>query len=150
MLGEVAREALDIVGEFDHLGQQRIVGVEPGFLKAAIVHLLAHLAPHDAGERRRHVFRQAHHLAHFAHGGAAAIGDDRGGQPGALAAIAGIDILDHLLAPLMLEVDVDVGGFLALLRDEALEQQFDLVGVDRRDPDDIADSGIGGRPPPLG
>ena len=61
---------------------------------------------------------------------AAAIGDDGGGEPGAVAAIAGIDILDHLLAPLMLEVDVDIGRLFALGRDETLEQKIDL-GRDR-------------------
>jgi hypothetical protein len=32
----------------------------------------------------------------------------------------------------VLEVDVDVGGLLALLRHEAFEQQADLVGVHLR------------------
>ena len=59
------------------------------------------------------------------------IADDGGGKPGALAAIALIDVLDHLLAPLMLEIDVDVGRLAPLFRDEALEQQIDL-GRDRR------------------
>ena len=60
-----------------------------------------------------------------------AIADDGGGEAGAVAAVAGIDILDHLLAPLMLEIDVDVGRLLALGRDEALEQEIDL-GRDRQ------------------
>jgi len=34
----------------------------------------------------------------------------------------GIDILDDFLAPLVLEIDVDIGRLVALLRDEALEQ----------------------------
>jgi hypothetical protein len=32
-----------------------------------------------------------------------------------------VDVLDHLLAALVLEVDVDVGGLVAGLGDEALE-----------------------------
>ena len=60
----------------------------------------------------------------------AAIADDGGGEAGAVAAVAGIDILDHLLAPLMLEIDVDVGRLFPLGRDEALEQKIDL-GRDR-------------------
>ncbi len=31
------------------------------------------------------------------------------GDPGAVAAVFLVDVLDHLLAPLMLEIDVDVG-----------------------------------------
>ena len=52
---------------------------------------------------------------------------------GAIAAIALVDILDHLLAPLMLEIDIDVGRLLALLRDEALEQKIDFVRIDGGD-----------------
>ena len=57
---------------------------------------------------------QADHLADFADRRAAAIGDDGGGDAGAVAAVAVVDILDHLLAPLMLEIDVDVGRFVPL------------------------------------
>jgi hypothetical protein len=31
--------------------------------------------------------------------------------------------LDHLLAPLVLEVDVNIGRLITLARDEALEEQ---------------------------
>ena len=33
-----------------------------------------------------------------------------------------VDVLDHFLAPLMFEIDVDVGRFAAFLGQEALEQ----------------------------
>ena len=56
-----------------------------------------------------------------------------------------VDVLDHLLAPLVLEVDVDVGRLVALGRDEALEQEVDANRIDRGDPKAIADGGIGGR-----
>ena len=39
------------------------------------------------------------------------------------AAVLAVDVLDHLLAALVLEVDVDVGRLVALGADEALEQQ---------------------------
>jgi hypothetical protein len=35
---------------------------------------------------------------------------------------------NHLLAPLMLEVDVDVGGLLALLRDERSKRSWWAAG----------------------
>ena len=38
-----------------------------------------------------------------------------------------VDILDHLLAPLVLEIDVDVGRLVALVGEEALEQDVDLA-----------------------
>ena len=34
-----------------------------------------------------------------------------------------VDVLDHFLAPFVLEVDVDVRRLVALAGDEALEQQ---------------------------
>ena len=39
-----------------------------------------------------------------------------------VAAIVAIDELDHLLAALVLEIDVDVGRLAPLRRDEAFEQ----------------------------
>ena len=49
----------------------------------------------------------------------------------------------------MLEIDVDVGRLAPLGRDEALEQQVDLGGVDRGDAEAVADGGIGRRAAPL-
>jgi hypothetical protein len=43
-------------------------------------------------------------------------------QRRAVPAVLGVDVLHHFLAPLVLEVDVDVGRLVALLADEALEQ----------------------------
>ena len=71
--------------------------------------LVAMMAPDRVGQLAGDVFGQAEHLAHFADGAARAVMDDGGGQGGAAAAIAAIDILDDFLAPLMLEIHVDVG-----------------------------------------
>src|SRR3546814_10458628 len=71
--------------------------------------------------------------------------DDGGGNARAVAAIARIDILHHLLAPLVLEIDVDVGRLAAILGHEAREEQVMLQGVDRRDAKQEADDRIGGR-----
>ena len=56
-----------------------------------------------------------------------------------------INILDHLFAPLVLEVDVDVGRLVALGRDEALEQKIEVRRIDLGDPEAVADRGIGRR-----
>ena len=66
-----------------------------------------------------------------------------------MAAIALVDVLDHFLAPLVLEIDVDVGGLVALLRKEAGEQQPFLHRIDRRHAQQVADQRIGGASPPL-
>ena len=57
----------------------------------------------------RDVFGEAHHLADLADRRARAVMDDGRGDPGPLAAVFVVDVLDHFLAPLMLEIDVDVG-----------------------------------------
>ena len=66
-----------------------------------------------------------------------------------MAAVARIDVLDDLLAALVLEIDVDVGRLAARFRDEALEQQVDLGRVHRRDVEAIADDGVRSRATPL-
>ena len=77
--------------------------------------------------------RQPERLADLADRRAAAVGNHGRGDAGALAAIAAIDVLDHLLAPLVLEVDVDVRRLVAVGGDEALEQQIVQAGIDLGD-----------------
>ncbi len=60
-----------------------------------------------------------------------------------------VDLLDDLFAPLVLEIDVDVGRLVALVGQEALEQDFVLVGIDLGDAQAVADGGVGGRAAPL-
>ena len=45
----------------------------------------------------------------------------------------------------MLEIDVDVGRLVALVGQEALEQDFDFLGIHRGDAEAIADGRVGGR-----
>ena len=124
----------------------RIAGIETGLADVFIRQRAARAgAPDLAGQRGDHVLRQPHRLADLADRRARPIVDDRGGDAGPVAAVALIDVLDHLLAPLVLEVDVDVGRLVALARDEALEQQVDLDRIDRGDAEAIADRRIGGR-----
>ncbi len=52
---------------------------------------------------------------------------------GAMAAVALVNVLDHLLAPLVLEIDVDIGRLVAVLRNEAGEQKLALVRIDLGD-----------------
>ena len=80
-------------------------------------------APDRAGERPDRVLGQAEDLADLADRRARAVGDDGGGDAGAVAAVFLVDVLHHLLAPLVLEIDVDVGRLVALGRDEALEEE---------------------------
>ena len=47
-------------------------------------------------------------------------------------------------APLMFEIDIDVGRLAPLFRDETLEQEVVALGVDRGDAEHIADGAVGG------
>ena len=121
-------------------------GSRPSSLHPRRLQPAAAPAPDGAGQARRRVSSgKPHGLADLAQRRAAAIADHRGGKPGALAAVFLVDVLDHLLAPLMLEIDVDVRRLVARGADEALEQQIDVGGIDGGDAEAIADGGIGGR-----
>ena len=111
----------------------------------ALVQPLATPPPHGAVERGGDIGRQPERLAHLAHRAARAIGDDGGREAGALAAVFFVDVLDHLLAPLVLEIDVDIRRLVALAADEALEQQVDAIGIDLGDAQAKADRRIGRR-----
>ncbi len=84
-------------------------------------------------------------LAHVAHRAAGAVGDDGGGQRGALAGVLVIDVLDHLLAALVLEVHVDIRRLVPLPGNEALEQQGDLLGRHLGDEQAVAHHRVGRR-----
>src|SRR5690606_39041786 len=75
-------------------------------------------------------------------GAARAIADDRGRERRAIAAVLAVEILYDLLAPLVLEIDIDVGRLVALLRDEALEEERHARGIDLGDAEAVADGGI--------
>ena len=122
--------------------QPRIGRIEPGAARLLLRHAVHRPAPQRAGERADRVLGQAEDLADLADGAAAAIADHGRGQAGALAAVLLVDVLDDLFAPLVLEIDVDVGRLAALGGDEALEQQIDLLGIDLGDAEAITDDGI--------
>ena len=60
-------------------------------------------APAALGQPGGDILAAAHRLADLAHGAAGVLADDGGADGGPLAAVA---VLDHLLTPLVLEVDV--------------------------------------------
>ena len=150
MLRQMARHADELLGELHRPLEVRVVDVEPGVTRAILGDLGFHAAPIVGGDGRADVFAQAHDLADFADRRARAVMDDRRGDPGAVAAVFVVDVLDHFLAPLMLEIDVDVGRLAALLGNEALEQQVAGRRVDRGDSEAVADGAVRGRCRVLG
>ena len=143
MLRQMARETDDLARQRRNLPDAAAVGIEPG--AGEIGAAVAAGAPDRGGQRADCVLRQSEGLADFADGGAPAIRDDGGGDAGALAAVFPVDVLDDLLAPLVLEVDIDVGRLAPLRRDETLEQQIGAVGIDLGDAETEAHRRIGGR-----
>ena len=95
------------------------------------------------------VLGQAQGLADIADGAAGPVADDGGAERGVVAAVGLVDPLHDDLAPLVLEVDIDVRRLAPLLRDEALEQQVVALGIDGGDAQHVADRRIGGRAAPL-
>ena len=118
-------------------------------LRSLVADTLRAPAPHEAGQSARHILRHSQRLADFAHRAAGAVADHDGGERGPCAAIGVVDPLDDLLAPLVLEVDIDIGRLVALLGDEALEEKFGMDRVDGGDAEHVADGGVGCRASPL-
>jgi len=87
-------------------------------------------------------------LGDVTHGRAGPIGDDVGDLRGVVTAVGVVDVLDDLLAPVGLDVDVDVRGSVALRRQKPFEQQPPPHRVDVGDPERVADRGVGAEPRP--
>jgi hypothetical protein len=75
--------------------------------------------------------------------------DDNAGECGPITAVLSVDVLHDLLAPLVLEVDVDVGRLVAFDTHEAFEQHsFERVHFG--DAQAVADGGVRGAATALG
>src|SRR5450432_4913022 len=92
---------------------------------------------------------QTEGFAHLTQRAFASIADHLGNHGCSFAAIALVDVLNHLLTTLMLEVDVDIRRLVALDTQEALEQQIRACRVDGCDANRVTDSAVGRAAPPL-
>ena len=68
---------------------------------------------------------------------------------GAVTAVLVVDVLQHLFAPFMLEIDVDVGRLVTFGADEPLEEHVDSIGVNGGDSQTKTHGGVGRAAPPL-
>ena len=142
MLREMARKADQLLRQSEDARHGALGRVEAGTAGVGIAHAGRRPAPGGRGERADGVLRQAEGLADLAHRRTRAVGDDGRGDAGAVAAVFVVDVLDHLLAPLVLEIDVDVGRLVALGRDEALEEELGLLRIDLGDAEAEADGRV--------
>ena len=92
-------------------------------------------AVHRPGPPVRLLHRGAQRPGHVAHRRARPVGDHVGHLGGVPPAVAGVDVLDHLLPSSRLDVDVDVGRAVTGGRQEALEEQAELDRVGVGDPE---------------
>ena len=142
VLGEMPRKADQLAREREHPGKLRVGGIEPNAARVLLRHGLGRPAPQHAGERADGVLRQPERLADLADGAAGAVADHGRREAGAVAAVALVDVLDDDLAPLVLEIDVDVRRLATVGGDEALEQEIDAGGIDLGDAEAVAHRGI--------
>ena len=149
MLGEMARKTDQLAGERQRQRQPAVGGIEAQLARPRRVDAVLAPAPHALGQRRDRIAREAHRLPDLADRGTRAVADHGRGEAGAVAPVFPVDVLDHLLAPLMLEVDVDVGRLVAGGADEALEQEIAPRRIDGGDAEAIADGRVGGGAAPL-
>ena len=106
--------------------------------------LLAHALAGALGEEVREVARDAEVAGDVADAGAGLHRRERHDLRHGLAAEPVDDVLQHVLAAVLGEVEVDVGRRHALGVDEALEEQVVLDGVDVRDPQQVGHDRAGG------
>jgi len=88
--------------------------------------------------------REAQHAGHIAHGGTRAEGHQRAGHRGVVLPIAAIGVLDHFLAVVGSQVEINIRQRLALAGEEALEDQGVGYRVNGRDAQQIGDERVGG------
>ena len=93
--------------------------------------------------------RDARGLRHLAQRGTRPVRDHVRHLRGAVASVAFVDVLDHLFAPLVLDVEVDVGRSVALGRQEPFEQQPERDRVGLGDTERVTDRAVRRAPPPL-
>ena len=149
VLGQVAGKALHLIAKLQRLGQAAVAEVQADFTQAFFGQTVAAPAPKLAGQGRDRILAQSHNRPDFPNGAFAAIMDDRCAQPCAVAAIAFIDVLDHLFAPLVFEIDVDIWRLVSGLGHEPLKHHRPDFRGNRGHAKRVAGHGIGRRPPPL-
>jgi hypothetical protein len=145
VLREMARETAQLGGKREQMPQRAAGRIETAFAQARFERLAAADTREQAGQHVELVVGNAERAADVAHGALAAVADHGRGERGAFAAVLAEHVLDDFFAAFVFEVDVDVGRFVALLRQEAFEQQVAVFRRDRGDAEAVADRGIRGR-----
>ena len=144
MLRKMPRKADQFTGQGNDLPQQRLIRIKPGL---AQVHGRDLRIPplHHLRQRPCPLLGQAECPRQVMQGAAAAIADDGGRQCRPFATVLAVQVLDDLLAPLVLEVDIDVRRLGPFAGDEPLHQQRIQPLADGGDMQAVAHQRIGRR-----
>ena len=134
MLGQMPWHPRHLPRNGNDAAQIGIAEVHPCILDARVAHLPLEAPPNHAGQFAGHILAQPHRLAHFADGTARTVMDHSRAQPRTLPPVGAIHVLDHFLAPLMLEIHVNIRRLVPLLRQKPLEQNVMLLRVHRSNP----------------
>ena len=145
MLAQVARHADELLRQAKQ--QLALARVQPVRFCRAQLRAIPPLVVF--GDRVDGLLRQAQRLAHIAKGGARPVADDHAGEPRTAPAVLGVQVLNDFLAPLVLEVHINVRRLLALAADEALKQHAGACWVDLGNAQHKAHRRIGRRAPAL-
>jgi hypothetical protein len=126
---------IEIAAELNRYGQAVLGGrfVDAGGAGQRFLRVVLFGDGVDLGERKPERF------ADVANRRARAVGDDLRGHCSVFATVPFVDVLDDLLAVLVCEIDVDVGDFVALLGEKALEEQIHADRIDGGDAQRVAD-----------
>ena len=121
MLGEMARESDDLAGKFQRLAKPPAAEIHfPCGSSRLLISVFPQMAD-MSGKRRHGILGIAHDHADFADGSAPSEVHHGRTDACAMASVFLVDVLDDFFAPLVLEVDVDVGRLLAGFGYEPLE-----------------------------
>ena len=149
VLRQVTREAEQLRGDLHQLPHRQVVGVQARFAQPLRVDGLAVPPLVVAAQRVQGLRLETQRLADVAQRALDPVRDHHRRQRRALARVLAVEVLDDLLAALVLEVDVDVGRLVALLADEALEQHLHPLRIDLGHVGAVADDGVGRAAAPL-
>ena len=144
VLRQMARETDECVDEENQACDLRTRGIEPGFREPLRQRFPVVPPRQRFGEPVELRGIEAECFADVTQRALRAIADDGGGEGSAVAAVFFIDVLDHLFAALVLEIDVDIGRLVAFPRNETLEQYAHARGIDRGDAQCVAHRRVGG------
>ena len=133
MLRQVTRKAHDLVNEVQQAFDDRAVRVQSRLEHTAVIDELTVPPLHRTGHAADLQVTQTQRLADVTQRALWPVGDDGRGDGRSLTSILLVDVLDDLLATLVLEVDIDIRRLVPLLRDKPLDQRLHAIRIDLGD-----------------